>query len=599
MFLELGSTTPAEIPRHESANPACPRNIPSIDAQNAAQNEGAVTNVSVSNVIQANASSVIAPKEDLNEGRRKRRKVDTKHAAEPENISQSALSSWLGHNVSFQAQPLASESQSQVTGTPENGPSQEDPAQAAGQRRKTLKINSNGKLLSSPVRSSSRDSKKTGEKRGKLRRVENKPLVIKYSIDKDMGQLIDDILAGRKTQRPVPEPVPVRPATVESKPLKPTHPFFVKKPTQRHQVSSSGDSTSDTRDSSQQEPPEPTSTPIVERKRVPGFSISSASTFGRRVSKFPELVDPLWPPRDFVHIRDGDALTSNNDVPPLASSQDQKKSKMAAVRIADEENSFLVSTKQAREQAERALKSNATKDPGLLRLPDRQVASGLVLQAAMDKQMSWLCSDPLTSFPHPNWSANPAISKVRSALLSSRSAFDRGQYESQLWAHKYAPQTASEVLHAGREVQVLRDWLRLLKITAIDTGKPTKDGTKSKANVDKKRKKRRKQTEKLDGFIVSSDEEASEMDNLSGSDDELAGDVTVSKTVVRAGDLAFGLQHGSEKGRLTNTILLSGPSGCGKTAAVYAVAKELDFEVFELNPGVAEVPEICWSASEI
>ncbi|KAJ5811421.1 hypothetical protein N7474_007722 [Penicillium riverlandense] len=595
---ELGSTRPVEVSPHEAVNPppaadvnAFPRNTPSIDAQHAAQHEGAATTAPISDMTQEDASPVIAPNEDLNEGRRKRRKVETKHAAEPENITQSALSSWLGHNAPSQTQPLSSESHPQETGTPqaansspENGLSQEEAAQATGPRRKTLKINSNGKLLSSPARNSPPASKKKGGKRGRSRHVESKISVMKYNRNKDMGQLIDDILAGRKIQRPAAEPAPVRPSAVESRPLKPTHPFFVKKPSQKSQISSSGDSTPNTRDSTHQEPSEPTSTPTVEKKRVPGFSIGSSSTFGRRVSKFPELVDPLWPPRDFVHVRDDDALTSNNDVPPLPSSQDQKKSKVAAVRIPDEENSLLVSTKQARKQAERALKSNAKKDPALLRLPNRQVASGLVLQTAMDKQMSWLSSDPLTSFPYPDWSANPAISKLRSALLSSRSAFDRAQYESQLWAHKYAPQTATEVLHAGREVQVLRDWLRLLKITAVDTGKPTKDGTK-RANVDKKRKKRRKQTEKLDGFIVSSGDEASEMDNLSGSDDELAGDVTVSKTVVRAGDLAFSLQHGSEKGHLTNAILLSGPSGCGKTAAVYAVAKELDFEVFELNPG--------------
>ncbi len=30
--------------------------------------------------------------------------------------------------------------------------------------------------------------------------------------------------------------------------------------------------------------------------------------------------------------------------------------------------------------------------------------------------------------------------------------------------------------------------------------------------------------------------------------------------------------------------MISGPHGCGKTAAVYAVAQELGFEVFEINP---------------
>lgn len=260
---------------------------------------------------------------------------------------------------------------------------------------------------------------------------------------------------------------------------------------------------------------------------------------------------------------------------------DRKKSKFPTIAVTDEENALLTSTAWAREAATFELQSSSNSKPAL-RLPGRHLASGRVLQAALNSQMSWSLPGQQASYA----STLPVIKRLHSSLLSSVSAFDCGKYESRLWCHKYSPAKAEDVLQVGREARVLRDWLRHLKISAVDSGKQPRETTKLKVKHDKKRKKR-KADDELDGFIVSSGEEASEMDALSGSDDELAGDVTVSapKTLIRSGDLTIQGQNGGDKGRLTNAILISGPPGCGKTASVYAIAKELDFEVFEINPG--------------
>jgi DNA polymerase III delta prime subunit len=55
------------------------------------------------------------------------------------------------------------------------------------------------------------------------------------------------------------------------------------------------------------------------------------------------------------------------------------------------------------------------------------------------------------------------------------------------------------------------------------------------------------------------------------------------RTVIRTGDI---MDPNTIEGRkVTNAILLSGPHGCGKSAAAHAIAKELGFEVFEINSG--------------
>lgn len=507
----------------------------------------------------------------------------------------SGLSGWLGIETSepmapvpivdTQLAPPIATRQSPRSPTNDSGPVQDVSSIECNYKnacnegtRKILKLNTNGRLLSSPPASSTGiiDPKPTGSKRRRGGKVRSKLTILKYSIEGErrIGSLIEGILNGETVYTPAPPQPAAPPKRVVKGPAKPTHPFFVKKAAQKPQddtLSGGGSNTGSSK----------TNTPATsEVKREPRLFPTFPSTISRNKSKFPELIEPLWPPKDLVHIR---SVDSEQAVQPLSLdplTTDRKKAKSPAIFIGDDENALLSSTSCAREVAKSYMGGHGTSN---VRLPVRHIASGRVLQTAIDNQMSW-------SLPNSHYRSQPVapvISNLRSALLSSFSAFDRGKYESQLWAHKYAPKKAEDVLQVGREAQVLRDWLRHLKITAVDTGKLSKDNSKSNPNRDKKKKKRRKKNDKLDGFIVSSEEEASEMDNLSGSDDELAGDVTVSaqRTVIRSGDLAVSSSHGGEKGRVTNAILLSGPSGSGKTAAVYAAAKELDFEVFEINAG--------------
>ncbi|KAJ5431419.1 ATPase AAA-type core [Penicillium cf. griseofulvum] len=557
------------------------------------------------NFSKINNESSVDLDEDLNEDRRKRRRTDKAQTTEPTTATGAGLSEWLSYSVANNVPPPTDhpleteinlstpkpEAPLAETQLPANEPQPlaptankkpEDRFERTSARQKTLRLNSKGGFLSSPASSPPREiKKKTTGKRGRPRKAESKVVTIKYSVatEENIGKLIDDILDGRVVQKP-PATIPsFQPCKTKTQPRKPTHPFFSKKPAQKPGPASLNGSQSDNPDTNAGVLSDQTTAGAPDKKRIVPASGGSFTSFPRRVCRFPELLDPLWPPQDLVHVTDVQPPRGVNDR-VWHTAQDRKKSKIAAISIRDEENVLLVGTAEARRIA--CLPKQEYDALAILRHPVRHVASSKVLHTAMERQMSW--SSPNRQFP---WnSSSPPLARLRSALLTSVSAFDCATYEPQLWTHKYAPQSAEDVLQLGREPHMLRDWLRNLKITAVDTGKSSRGNAKAKSKREKKAKKRQK-AYKLDDFVVSSEEEASEMDNLSGSDDELAGGVTTTpqRTVIRSGDLASGLHGVEKKTPMTNAILLSGPAGSGKTASVYAVAKELDFEVFEINAG--------------
>lgn len=465
-----------------------------------------------------------------------------------------------------------------------NGTRFSSPEKRYPERQRTLKLNPNGKLLEYPVGKqpeqpdSKRQDNKDNKRGRKAKKSDKKLVVIKYAADDStrerLGRLIDDICNGRtkpKLQLLAPAPKPNPPPVATNQPPRATHPFFVKKPARKPNTSDPSQIAEDAQ--------QPSSTGKSSSLDSSETSTTTFPTFRPQIPKFPEPIRPLWPPRDFVHVRgvEMDPDPQHQGASGLLN-MDQRKAKDAIIRIQDTENVLLSGYGRSMNK----------QIPQALRIPGRYIASGQTLRKAMASQLSEY-SKPKPDMKVPRKALHPAVAHLDLRLATSMSAFDRGMCESCLWSLKYAPDSAEKVLQSGREAHMLRNWLRFLIITAVDTGNIPKDDESAKQKAEeKKRAKKRQKSDKLEGFIVSSEDEASEMGELSDSEeDELAGDVTVSsrRTVIRSGDLAASAKPGTERGRMTNVVLLSGPSGSGKTASVYAVAKELDFEVFEINPG--------------
>lgn len=470
---------------------------------------------------------------------------------------------------------------------------------------KTMRLNPNGKLRSSPPRdgdSSDCQGALGGSRRTSSRikaRMETVPpttLTISYGLDKKvrqhLGSVIDDIMAGRTSYSRLKRQKKL-PAKQRKTQKKQTHPFFLSKSTQNPETLVDNEealptSSCATTEESNAKSALTNPTSLRHIFPNPAKTASTFPVFPPRPRRFDgnEPVHPLWPPRDMVHVREAGTWDYRTTSSPLS----YKKAKDRVIFIDETENVLSIRNSCLRESPCGDRKETCAHN--ILCRPKKCRLTGSKLQRTV---IGRLGDGIMTNFGESSRGSNrnylhPALKKLISSLETATSSFDRGEYEENPWMQKYSPKCAAEVLQAGCEASVLRNWLQNLVVSSVSTATGNPESKQSKSKKENAgRKKKRKKPKDLEGFLASSSDEASVMNELGGSgEDELAGDCTIfsKKSLVKHNEQDPVIKHGVVQRRPTSkAVLLSGASGSGKTAAVYAVANELGFEVFEINSG--------------
>ncbi|KAF2995663.1 hypothetical protein E8E13_001775 [Curvularia kusanoi] len=445
--------------------------------------------------------------------------------------------------------------------------------------KKQIKVTKTGKLVSSPPKKPDPPASTTPKRRGRPRKAtKNKNLsstitVIRYGSDKAsrlaLGSKIDTILNGGKSAEKHVTIIPPKPTG----PPKAPHPFFTGK---------AGQKTAEVPPQ-----PEPDRRLVTPRKSActPGKlraerrkeqDDEDVPAFGRsykadQSAKQSGLHEPSWPSKESAHVR-------NLDLAPAASEHPSRASTSSlSLRPAKLKNS--VHTLSAEEDIIARLTEGLSKDPKTrldaddqtsiscedVRLPSRLLTTGIDIQ---NKVRAHIRAPIETLAQRLYAKTHPAITTLFDEIENTLTPFDEGRCEVQAWAQKYRPTRADHVLQPGKEANTLKDWLKSLTVMAVGAAQhPTKA-----ADTKKPAKKKRKTA--ADDWIIYSDEEdeEEEMTELDPNHNPVSGH---QRSLAR-----------SRWTRNKNVVLLSGPHGCGKSATVYAVAKELDFEVFELHSGV-------------
>ena len=476
--------------------------------------------------------------------------------------------------------------------------------------KKMLRVRPDGRLGSPKAKDPTPDVKRRrGRKSGKAEASSNKLVaVIKYGRNdgsrRSIGQKLDDILLGVVSiQHPVKDN-PSKP----TEPLKPTHPFFLggsalmapqpgrtTSSDRNHHESEASVSKEQKKAISPRKARVPSKPPDVadNQARATPFGLGTHA-FGSdhaRITRFLGAIEPIWPPADMLHVGRPKELTMNvnNSMRGPDFKEPSRKLKGLEVRVPETEDVLGPSVNLVRsfQSNDRVFQKVNSRDWREFRRPKRRLMTGHELQKAMhtrlDSRLDAIENSDVDelSVPQPvHPPAHAAIQHLYATIATSLSSFDKFACERQDWMHKYAPKTAKDVLQQSYEVSLLRDWLKGSTIRSVDFRDNGNSSRSSSVAPRRRGPKKRKRAEELDGFVISSDEEASLMDEITDPELFQPKNSLLKKSVIRAAD-ATGVP--GTGGRSANAVVISGPHGCGKTAAVYAVAQELGFEVFEIN----------------
>ncbi|KFY91434.1 hypothetical protein V500_04665 [Pseudogymnoascus sp. VKM F-4518 (FW-2643)] len=471
--------------------------------------------------------------------------------------------------------------------------------------KKILHFNIKTGTIGSPPKRSVKDQVPSKGRKNRKSLV----ITLKYGSDTgsrlSVGNKIDRILSITKpVQLPPKQKLELEARPAKANIAKSPHPFFLGKAAVKPSRNISNDTSTNIATAAPQQAALSRAPTAGRPLPTPNYPPPNAA-FGNSNSlmKFPGAVEPIWPPSGMTHIRGLESIllpTPVTEPSKFLRPENHKSKYTASEATANEDILNIIAAKLEINAVRKELKdvgANHFNAPDrCLRLPERHFESGYKLQRRIRPQLKSsvgpggpvdvysddeLSRDSLGSFPHP------VIKKLFDSIPSTLSAFDKSQYQIQSWIHKYAPHSAAEVLQSGREAFILKEWLQSLTVIAVDTKVADSSNTRAspvpvKVEKDSGGKKKRK-SKKLEDFIVSSDDEANDMDEVSEPDDESprGGLGRPKKTVIRHGDLKS--MSSRQPSKLLNAVVISGPNGCGKTAAVYAVAKELGFEVFEIN----------------